>query len=343
MPDPLVALLVATLLISLSVLLLWPERGLIWRWHKARQLTQRVHSEDALKHIHKREMKGRHPTVESIAGSLQLSLNETAGLLQKMQSDNLLQIDQGEIRLTPQGRQSALHIIRAHRLWERYLAEETGFAEAEWHEKAEWQEHLLSPTAADNLAVQLGHPTHDPHGDPIPTASGELVTHGGQPLTNFPLDTPGLIVHLEDEPEVVYAQLTAEGLHPGMVIRVTESSPQRVRFWANGDEHLLAPMVATNISVVPLPEEAEAAPTGCERLACLEPGETAEVISLSHACRGTERRRFLDLGILPGTVIRAEIRSPGGDPTAYRIRGALIALRQEQANLINVRRVGTEA
>ena len=57
---------------------------------------------------------------------------------------------------------------------------------------------------------------------------------------------------------------------------------------------------------------------------------------LSPQCRGPERRRLMDLGILPGTVIQAELVSPSGDPTAYRIRDALIALRKEQADWVRV-------
>ncbi len=342
MVDPLIALATAVILILILAAIFWPERGLAARWRQNSQLTERVRSEDALKHIHKFEIDGRRPTLESIAGALSISLDDTANLLAAMQTNNLVTLQDGEIHLTPNGRDAALHIIRAHRLWERYLAEETGFDQAEWHGQAETFEHHLTPEQANALALQLGNPTHDPHGDPIPTADGELVEHGGQPLTTLPLDTPGLIVHLEDEPEVVYAQLAAEELHPGMVVRVTEAVPSRIRFWSNGDEHIVAPIVAENISVVPLPEEeAEEETTGCERLTCLEPGESAEVVSILSASRGAERRRFMDLGVLPGTKITAEMRSPGGDPTAYIIRGALIALRKEQANLIKVRRLET--
>jgi Fe2+ transport system protein FeoA len=66
-------------------------------------------------------------------------------------------------------------------------------------------------------------------------------------------------------------------------------------------------------------------------------GATAEVQSLSANLNGPARRRLLDLGILPGTRILVEMRSPSGDPTAYRIRNALIALRAEQAHDIRVR------
>ena len=339
MVDPLIALGTAVLIIIILAAFFWPERGLVARWQKTGHLNERVRSEDALKHIHKFEMEGRRPTMESIAGAIHISQNDAAALVASMQTNGLLQTSQGEIHLTPQGRDSALHIIRAHRLWERYLAEETGIHEAEWHGKAEQAEHQLTPAQADALALHLGNPTHDPHGDPIPTADGEFITHGGQPLSTLSLDTPGLIVHLEDEPEVVYAQLAAEGLHPGMVVRITEATPERVRFWTNGDEHIVAPIVADNISIIPLPEEEAEETDGCERLTCLAPGESAEVVGISRASRGLERRRFMDLGVLPGTQITAEMRSPGGDPTAYIIRGALIAFRREQANLIKVKRV----
>jgi Fe2+ transport system protein FeoA len=111
-----------------------------------------------------------------------------------------------------------------------------------------------------------------------------------------------------------------------------------VRFWADGDEHVLAPILAANVSVTPLHLEEEIDPGPYEALSQLKLGQTAKVTGLSHLCRGAERRRFLDLGILPGTVIRAEMISPSGDPTAYRIRGALIGLRKEQADLIYITR-----
>jgi DtxR family Mn-dependent transcriptional regulator len=338
MPDPFISLLIAAVITGLGFLLLRSQRGWLARWQKTRYLTERVCREDALKYIHKCEMNSRCPTVESIAGALQLSLNETATLLIAMQASKLLQIKNGDIHLTPKGREIALHIIRVHRLWERHLAEETGFSAAEWHEQADRVEHFLSPAEADALSHQLGHPTYDPHGDPIPTTGGVLVTPDSQPLTAFPIDTSGRIVHLEDEPEIVYAQLVAEGLHPGMVVHLLESSPERVRFWANGEEHRLAPTLAMNISVVPQPVTGETTAVDSEPLDHLHIGETAVVVSLSPASRGIERRRLMDLGILPGTAITAEMRSPSGDPTAYLIREATIALRQEQARLIQVKR-----
>jgi DtxR family Mn-dependent transcriptional regulator len=277
--------------------------------------------------------------MQSSAGALGISVNETADLLSKMEARKLLQAKEGELYLTPGGRDYALQVMRAHRLWERYLADETGFAEDEWHDQAHRYEHMLSQADLDALDKKLGYPTHDPHGDPIPTARGEVVPHRGRPLTTLEVDQPARIVHLEDEPSTVYAQLVAEGLWPGMELRLTELSPQRVRFWAEGDEHVLAPVVADNISVLALPQgPQEPKPVPGQRLTDLKRGEKAKVVSISRNVRGVERRRLLDLGILPGTAVEAEMTSPSGDPTAYRIRGAVIALRREQADHIRVRR-----
>jgi DtxR family Mn-dependent transcriptional regulator len=75
-----------------------------------------------------------------------------------------------------------------------------------------------------------------------------------------------------------------------------------------------------------------------ERLSSLAVGESAEVVSLLPGLRSAERRRMMDLGLLPGTVVEAELRSPAGDPTGYRVRGAVIALRRDQADHIRIQR-----
>ncbi len=339
MPDPFISLIVAALLTILGVWIFRPERGVFWRWQRARRMTVRVLREDALKHIHQYEIHDRRATVNSLAGALNISRDEIADLLEQLEASDLLKIEGKGFHLTPAGRDYALQIIRAHRLWERYLADATGFEEEEWHGQAEQYEHMLSPDEASRLSARLGNPTHDPHGDPIPTAAGQVVYRERVALTDLAVDEPASIVHLEDEPEAVYAQLVAEGLHVGMIVRMVEASSRRIRFWAGGDEHTLAPVIAANVSVEPLPEEVrEQDPLG-ETLTSLIPGESGQVISISPRIRGAERRRLMDLGILPGTVIEADISSPSGDPTGYRVRGAVIALRSVQADQINITRI----
>lgn len=349
-PDPLFALAIFSLLLLLALLLFLPRQGLFARLQRARRYSERILLEDVLKHLQRCETHGLKPDLPGLAAALDISPEQAARLLERLQALALIEMEAENIRLTPAGRQAALRVIRAHRLWEQYLAQETGFKEADWHTQAEHFEHLLSAEEIASLARQLGHPTHDPHGDPIPDARGEFRPHAGKPLTSMPLDQPLRIVHLEDEPPEVYAQLVAEELTPGMIVRLTEVTPTRVRFWADsgrpetGDEHILAPVVAANISVVPLPEGETAAPEAIPAiktmpLSALKPGETGRVAALSPRLRGAERRRMLDLGLLPGTEVRAELVSPSGDPTAYRVRESLIALRREQARLIQIEKL----
>ncbi len=342
MLDSMISLVITFAILAAGWVVFRPERGWFWQWQRGQKLTAKVLQEDALKHIHQCETHGDKPSVNSIAGALKVSPDEVTRVINNLEAHDLLQFEGGDIRLTPAGREYALRMIRAHRLYERYLADETGYEETEWHDRAERFEHTLTAESANQLAAHLGNPTHDPHGDPIPTASGHMVEPQRILLTNLNLDKPARIIHLEDEPETVYAQIVAEGLHIGQVVRLIESSPQRVRFWADGDEHVVAPIVAANIAVMEMPEAPQQAQVKGEALSSLRPGESGRVVQLSHRIRGAERRRLMDLGVLPGTLVSNEMNSAAGDPSAYRIRDAMIALRKSQADMILITKEETQ-
>jgi DtxR family Mn-dependent transcriptional regulator len=335
--DPLTALVGGAIVLTLLLLLFWPDRGWYARWRRWRQTSARVYEEDALKHMYTVELQGRRPTLQSLAGTLQVSLARAAEVLVSLQARQWVQVVGQEMRLLPSGRHYALNIVRAHRLWEQHLAEQTGVDESDWHRLAEEREHFITPTDADQLAAQLGHPAYDPHGDPIPTAAGELAPGEGKPLATLEPSRWGVVLHVEDEPESVYAQIRAIGLYPGTVVRLVESSDRRVRIWANGEEHVLAPVVAANVSVRVAAQAVPEEETGTVPLSSLRVGQAGTVSRLSRQCRGAERRRLLDFGLLPGTPVTAEMTSPAGNLTAYRVRDALIALRREQAASIQVR------
>jgi len=328
-----VILLTVVVLVLVAV---WPNHGLLARWRMGRRLAARVRREDALKHLLKAEANSQPASLESVAGAVEIRRGAATELLADMDRRGLVSFEHGDLRLRPSGRELALHVIRTHRLWERHLAENTGVDEREWHRRAEREEHRLSPEQTAALAAALGNPELDPHGDVIPVPGGTLPPEPGQPLGALAPNAVARIVHVEDEPQVIYAQLTALGIRPGMSLCVLEKSPQRIRFWADGREHVLAPMLANNISVALLPEYQPSDLFEEQYLASLEPGQQARILSLSPACRGAERRRLLDLGFVPGTVVLAELASPGGDPTAYRVRETSVALRREQASLIRI-------
>jgi DtxR family Mn-dependent transcriptional regulator len=328
-------LLLAAAVTAVLLVVFWPERGLYWLWAGARHTTARVQVEDALKHLYDCHYTGGRATVQSLAGALRIHGNDATRLSARLESAGLLTSADSGLELTTQGRHDALRVIRIHRLWERYLADSTGVGEAEWHARADRVEHRMTSAEADALAERMGHPIFDPHGDPIPSAQGEMPARRGQPLSGVAPGTWARIVHVEDEPEAVYAQMVAARLYPGMLIQVLDSGPDRMTLEADQEVRVLAPIVAAHVSVDVLPKQlAPARPT--RPLSALEVGAQATVVDIAQACRGLERRRLLDLGIVPGTIVGAEMRGLGGDPTAYRIRGAVIALRKEQADLIHV-------
>jgi len=342
MVQPLIALVITAVAVGAAAWLFWPVSGLYWRWGRFRRFSDRTLVEDALKHLYDCEARRHQGTILSLSGVLGISGQRLAEVVSRLEQLKLAESEGGAYSLTTEGRTYALRIIRVHRLWESHLSDDTGFDASEWHLQAERREHTTTPEEAEALSARLGHPRFDPHGDPIPTSSGEIVPLPGQPLSDMKPGQIGKIVHLEDEPHEIYAQLLAESLYPGMQVRIFEVSPERIRFEAEGEEHVLAPVVAANLSILALPD-AEEIEEPYERLSVLDPGERATVVGLSSACRGAERRRFLDLGLIPGTQVKAELRSAGGDPTAYRIRGAVIALRREQAEKVQVTRAEEEA
>lgn len=337
MTDPITALSIAGAGLLILYILFRPVKGYFWHWQRAMRVNERIMIEDALKHLYDFEYKKMNATLQSIAGVLSISGEKAAKLVARLEELQLVKSAAKGLELTDEGRSYALRMVRLHRLWERYLADTTGVPEKEWHAEAELQEHRMTLNEANMLAAQMGDPRFDPHGDPIPTDEGEIPPHRGIPLGTLPKGEVAEIVHIEDEPEAIFAQLVAQGLHPGMRVQMLDVSAERVHVAAEGEDVLLAPVFAANVTVYPL-KEAPVVELSNQTLFTLQPGENGTVVGISRACRGLQRRRLMDLGVVPGTVIQAEMRSAGGDPTAYKIRGATIALRKSQSDLIYIER-----
>ncbi|UCF39549.1 MAG: DtxR family transcriptional regulator [Gemmatimonadota bacterium] len=336
MVDPALALLVFAVILGLTVVAFWPRRGIVARLGRLVRLTERARVEDALKHLHESEYAGKPATMESVAGALGMSRARAAQLVARLEGLGLARSEGETLTLSGVGRSQALRVLRTHRLWERYLADRTGVLPADWHDEAETREHTLSGDQVEQLAAAMGDPRYDPHGDPIPTADGELPPRKGFALTDLRPGQRASVVHLEDEPREIFEQLLRLGLAPRTQVEIVSAGPHAIRFTADGQEFTLEPVAARNVTVAAPLLEDERGPF--ESLSSLRPGEEAEVLEISPVCQGPQRRRLLDLGVVPGTVITAELEGAMRDPVAYRIRGALIALRREQAGWIRVTR-----
>jgi DtxR family Mn-dependent transcriptional regulator len=315
-----------------------PQRGLLARWRLNSPAGQKELAEDTLKYLLKQEQDGRYASPEALAGALRIYGTDLMRLVTRLESQGLLQSHAGGLRLTPQGERWALQVVRAHRLWERYLADEARLPLGKIHSEAERREHGMTPEQIDVLAASLGYPDLDPHGDPIPNREGEMVASSAIPLTAWSPGVFGRIAHLEDEPPLAYDQILAEGLRLGQVVRLLEATPERLVLSDGENEYRLAPVVAANVFLSPLPQALQPQ-SGVLPLSELADKAEAEVVALDQACQGFTRRRLLDLGMTPGARLFPEMRNFVGDPRAYRVRGTLIALRREQAQHIWVKPV----
>jgi DtxR family Mn-dependent transcriptional regulator len=342
--SPILSLLAFGLAVAVLAWAFWPRSGPVARFARMLRLTDRVLMEDALKHLFDCETRGTPATLESLAGAIEASRARALSVTGRLEALGLAVAGGSGYSLSADGRRYALRLLRTHRLVERYLADRTGMAPGEWHHEAERWEHRLSEAETERLARRMGQPVYDPHGDPIPSARGVLPERQGMPLNDVSAGSTVAIIHLEDEPREVFERLLDVGLAPGGTLRVLEVTPGRIRFMLDGRESSLAAALARNVTVLPRDDQAERELPSMT-LADIGAGESAVVVGIASACQGPQRRRLLDLGVVPGTLVRGIMASAAGDPMAYDIRGALIGLRRQQAVWIRVRRsdAGAEA
>lgn len=335
--HPGITLLIGLLATSILFWLFLPDKGGLAFITKLVQNNKRALLEDALKFIFDCEYTKRNCYIDSLAGNLTISLDKASRLMNRLTVLELVTLNNQSVSLTDAGRSYALRVVRIHRIWERYLADQTSIAPADWHKEACRIEHLVTEEETEKLAARLGNPVFDPHGDPIPTAKGELPKPNGIPLNIMSEGELGRIIHLEDEPRYIYEQLLVLGLYLGMQVYITDFSDKKITFIADGVECMLTPLFAGHITIEKIEKETILTPKH-ELLSSLEIGEKAEVMGISPNCRGQQRRRLMDLGIVPGSSISAVMKSASGDPVGYRIMGTTIGLRKQQADFIFIDR-----
>jgi DtxR family Mn-dependent transcriptional regulator len=126
------------------------------------------------------------------------------------------------VRLTSAGEKLAARVIRRHRLIELFLVQVMGMNWDEVHEDAEQLEHVVSDRLIERIDDMLGHPEFDPHGDPIPTADGQLTQRSLDSLLTCPLNTPVTVARVTDQDAAFLRFIENHHLKPGQTIEVEE-------------------------------------------------------------------------------------------------------------------------
>lgn len=182
--------------------------------------------EDFLKAIYTLQRDGDRVSTNALAGMLNITAPAVTDMAQRLVDEGTVDyLKYRGVRLTDDGRQVALKMLRRHRLIELYLVQDLGYQLHEVHDEAEALEHTVSDRFVEAIAVKLGNPQYDPHGDPIPTIEGVLPKRDLQPLSKLALHTPARIRRfIMDNPKML--QHTQErGLMLGKALEVIARDP----------------------------------------------------------------------------------------------------------------------
>ncbi len=142
------------------------------------------------------------------------------------------------VSLTDDGRRVALEVMRHHRLLELYLVETLGVPWDRVHQEAEVLEHVLSEELEELIAAKLGDPTHDPHGDPIPTRDLTIEEGATQSLQALEVGERGTFARVSDSDPEMLRFLAERGIAPGDTLEVVDKQPFDGPLFVRFGDHL---------------------------------------------------------------------------------------------------------
>jgi DtxR family Mn-dependent transcriptional regulator len=182
--------------------------------------------QDYLKAIYALEAAGERVTTSALAARMGVSAPSATAMTKRLADLGLVErAPYRGVALTEQGRMGALEVLRHHRLLERYLVDRLGLSLDEVHAEAELLEHALSEELEAKIDAELGFPTHDPHGDPIPDSELRVETGGDATLLDLGPGGRAQISRVPDGNPELLRYLAELGLLPGSVVEVVSQAP----------------------------------------------------------------------------------------------------------------------
>jgi DtxR family Mn-dependent transcriptional regulator len=172
------------------------------------------------------QRNGGAVTTNALAERLGVTPASASSMVKKLDELGLVShVPYKGVRLTGRGTRVALEVIRHHRLLELYLAKSLGVPWDRVHDEAEVLEHVLSEELEELIAAKLGNPTHDPHGDPIPSRELRLEEGETESLSSLEAGVRGVFVRISDSDPAMLRYLADRGITPGDSFEVVEKQP----------------------------------------------------------------------------------------------------------------------
>ena len=185
-----------------------------------------VAAQDYLKSIYALESSGERVTTSAIARRMGVSAPSATAMTKRLDELGLVErVPHRGVALTEAGRMGALEVLRHHRLLERYLVDRLGLSLDEVHAEAELLEHALSEELEAKIDAELGFPTHDPHGDPIPDRELRLGPDERRTLLDLEPGTSGSVARVPDGDSELLRYLGELGLVPDASVEMVAHAP----------------------------------------------------------------------------------------------------------------------
>ncbi|MBC8514925.1 FeoA domain-containing protein [bacterium] len=284
--------------------------------------------EDLLKALLRMEMSGDEGGTTALGVRLGITPSAVSQGVGKLSEMGLLvRVKRGKPQLTEPGLRIAKEMLRHHRLLELFLTEALGYSWEEAHPEAERLEHHISEELEAAIDAHLGHPTHDPHGSPIPTPELEIEVESLVPLSSLSLGDKGVVRRVAGFDGGLLRHLKEIGLVPGAKFQVETLDPYGsgygLRVEGAPGLNTLSVEAASKVGV-----------------------ETAQLRTLLHLSPGEEGvlgrvsgdpelvRRLSDMGAIQGEPIRFLRKAPMGDPLVFEVGGTRLSLRASEAKAI---------
>src|SRR5919202_6430574 len=196
--------------------------------------------------------EGEAVSTNALAERLDVTPASASGMVKRLAEMGLVtHAPYRGVQLTGEGVAVALEVLRHHRLLELYLAESLGVPWDRVHDEAEVLEHVLSEELEELIAAKLGHPTRDPHGDPIPSPDGRIDEAPTDALHDLEPGAAGVFVRVSDSDPEMLRYLAQRRIAPGDAFEVIDRPPFEgplfVRF--GDDVHVLGGTLAAAMRV----------------------------------------------------------------------------------------------
>jgi DtxR family Mn-dependent transcriptional regulator len=207
--------------------------------------------QDYLKAIYALEAAGERVTTSALAARMSVSAPSATAMTKRLAELGLVQrAPYRGVVLTDEGRRGALEVLRHHRLLERYLVDRLGLSLDEVHVEADRLEHALSEELEAKIDAELGFPTHDPHGDPIPDRELRVAAGGARTLVDLATGERASVSRVPDGDPELLRYLAELGLVPGSGVELVSQAPfdGPVTMRTRTGEHAISRELADRIS-----------------------------------------------------------------------------------------------